>query len=146
LFRRFRKAGLFGVFTDVRTDTTRASVDEIFGELGAVCGERPVSSQERDDAVNGLLLGYPADFESISDVARRIAMLPILSRPLDWYQRWPERVAAVTTEQANQAGRDFCDSSSYEIMLAGDREKVEPALASLGRPVVVYDAQGQPQK
>lgn len=146
MFRRFRNAGLYGVFTDVRTDTTRASIDEIFKEFASVCEGRPLTSQERDDAVNGLLLGFPADFESIGDVAGRIATLPIYSRPVDWYKLWPERVQSVTTEAANEVGRRYCDPAEYDIVVAGDRDKVEPAVASLGRSLLVYDAQGRPQK
>lgn len=146
MFRRFRNAGLYGVFTDVRTDTTRASIDEIFAEFSSVCESRPLTPKERDDAVNGLLLGFPADFESIGDVAGRIATLPIYSRPAQWYKLWPQRVETVTAEVANLVGREYCDPGEYDIVIAGDREKVEPAVASLGRPLLVYDAQGRLQK
>jgi zinc protease len=64
-FVRFRQAGMLGIFADVKTDVTRASVDEVLKELDAVCGSRPLAATERDTSVNGLLLGYPARFESV---------------------------------------------------------------------------------
>jgi zinc protease len=142
-FQRFKKTGVFGVFSDVRTDVTRASLDEVLGELSGVCGARPVTEEERDNSVNGLLLGFPGAFESIGVVGQRFAQLPIYDRPLDWYERWPERVSAVTLEQANAAGRRYCDRSAFTVVVAGDKAKVAPTLESLGYGWVELDARGR---
>ncbi len=142
LFRRWKEAGYFGLFTDVKTETTRASVEESFKELQAFCQDRPLTQEERDDAVNGLLLGFPGRFEHVSTVAARFATLPVLQRPADWFVRWPERVRAVTLEDANRVAARSCDPKSYVVVIAGDRKKIEPELQSLGLPIIPYDAQG----
>jgi zinc protease len=145
MFQRFRKTGMFGVFSDVRTDVTRASLDEVLRELGDVCGARPLTAEERDNSVNGLLLGYPGSFESIGLVALRFAQLPIYDRPLDWYERWPERVSAVTLEQVNALGSRYCDRSSFTLVVAGDKAKVAPTLEGIGYGWVELDARGRPR-
>lgn len=145
-FVRFELAGIYGIFADVRTDTTRASIDEVFGELSAVCGARPLTVVERDDAVNGLLLGYPARFESTGLVAQALTEIIVDERPLDWFQRWPEQIEAVTLEAANATARKYCDPKGFSIVIAGDRAKVAPTLDGLGLPLVVLDAQGEPLK
>jgi zinc protease len=142
-FQRFRKSGIFGVFSDVRTDVTRASLDEVLRELDDVCGPRPLTEAERDSSVGGLLLGYPSTFESIGLVALRFAQLPIYDRPLDWYERWPERVAAVTLEQANEVGKRYCDRSQFMLAVAGDKAKVAPTLEGIGYEWVELDARGR---
>lgn len=144
-FQRFRKSGFFTISSDVRTDVTRASLDEVLSELDGVCGGRPLSREERDSSVNGLLLGYPGTFESIGLVALRFAQLPIYDRPLDWYERWPERVAAVTLEQANEAGRSYCDRKGYSLVVAGDKAKVATTLEGIGFDLVELDARGRPR-
>jgi zinc protease len=144
-FQRFRKSGFFTISSDVRTDVTRASLDEILKELDQVCGARPISLEERDASVNGLLLGYPGTFESIGLVASRFAQLPIYDRPLDWYERWPERVSAVSLEQANAAGHRYCDRASYSLVVAGDKAKVVPTLEGIGFDRVELDARGRPR-
>jgi zinc protease len=143
-FARFKKAGLFGIFAEVKTDKTRASIDEVAGELGAVCSARPVSLAERDDSVNGLLLGYPARFESSGLAARALSDIIREERPLDWFEQWPKRVAGVTVEAANAAAQRYCDPKSFSIAIAGDRATVAPTLESLGLKVVYLDAQGDP--
>lgn len=144
-FQRFEKAGFFGVFSDVRTDVTRASLDEVLRELDQLCTTRPLTAEERDASVSGLLLGYPSTFESIGLVASRYAQLPIYGRPLDWYERWPERISAITLEQANEAGHRYCDRSKFVIAVAGDKAKVQPTLDGLGYSWAELDARGNPR-
>jgi zinc protease len=144
MFQRFREAGFFGVFSDVRTDVTRASLDEVLKELSDVCGARPLSEEERDSSVGGLLLGYPGSFESIGLLAARFAQLPIYHRPLDWFEKWPERVAGVTVEQANAAAHGYCDRAQYAVVVAGDKAKVAPTLEGIGFEMLSLDARGQP--
>jgi zinc protease len=142
-FQRFRKAGMFAVSSDVRTDVTRQSLDEVLRELGDVCGARPLGREERDSSVNNLLLGYPGSFERIGLVAQRFAQLPIYDRPLDWYERWPERVAAVSLEQMNQAARRYCDRSKLTLVVAGDKAKVKSTLDGIGFDWIELDARGR---
>jgi zinc protease len=142
-FQRFEKAGFFTVASDVRTDVTRESLNEILSELDQLCSTRPLTADERDASVSGLLLGYPSTFESIGLVAGRFAQLPIYDRPLDWYERWPERVAAVTLEQANETGRRYCDRASFSLIVAGDKAKVVPTLDGIGFERVELDARGR---
>lgn len=143
-FRRYREAGYFSVSTSVRTDTTRTSIDEILTELGDVCQKRPLTEAERNDAVGGLLLGYPAQFEHIDSVAMRFATIPIYGRPLDFWQTWPDKVAAVTVAHANDSAKARCAPNGYTIVIAGDKSAIESNLTGLGRPIIELDRQGNP--
>jgi zinc protease len=144
LFRRWRDAGYFGLFADVQTKTTRESVDESFKELREICSSRPMTEEQRAEAVSGLLLGFPGRFERISAVAARFSTIPVLGRERDWFSRWPDRVQGVKLEQANAVAKEFCDPTGYVVVVAGDRKQVEPALKDLGLPMRWYDAQGTP--
>lgn len=141
-FRRYREAGYFGVSTSVRTDVTRASIDEIFRELRDACGERPITPAERDEAVSGLLLGYPATFERIEYVAMRFASVPIYDRPDDFWQTWPDRVEAVTASDANRIAAQLCRPDDYTIVIAGDRDAIVDGLKGLERDIVEVDRSG----
>jgi zinc protease len=144
-FQRFRQAGFFGVFSDVRADVTRASLDEVLAELGALCGGRPFSAEERDASVSGLLLGYPGSFERIALLATRYAQLPIYRRPLDWFETWPRKIEAVSREQADETARSYCDPKQFTLVVAGDKAKVAPSLDGIGYEWVELDARGRPR-
>lgn len=141
-FQRFRDVGYFSLSAAVKSETTRASIDEMLKELSQVCGSKPITEQERDEAVSGLLLGYPSRFERIASVGGSFASLAIFDRPVDWYQQWPGEVEGVTLAKANEIAKAFCDPSKFAIVLAGDRTKLEPTFTSLGRKIVGYDAEG----
>ena len=142
IFRRFRQAGYLAIVGNVKIDTTRASIDEIFREMSDVCQQRPLTDTERDESVNGLLLGFPGRFERVGDVAWAFGSLVSLGRPMDWYSTWSDHVEAVTVADANRAAQDYCNVSRAEVAVVGDRSVVAPTLEGLGMPIIDYDAQG----
>ena len=142
-FQRYKEVGYFAVSAAVKSETTRASIDEMLKELSVVCGSKPLTARERDESVSGLLLGYPGRFERVSSVGASFASLAIFDRPVDWYQTWPAAVEGVTLAQANMIGNEYCDPSKFSIVLAGDRSKLAETFATLNRPVVGYDTQGK---
>ncbi len=143
LFRRYRYAGYFGVYSDVISEATAASVREIFQELEGVCKQRPLTEVERNEAVEGMLLGFVMDFAETESVGMRLASLPLRERPVDYWTKWPQNIAQVTTERANEAARPYCDSSQFSVVIAGDEQKLRPELEKLGLQIVSMDHDGK---
>jgi zinc protease len=144
-FTRWKDAGYFVLSASVKRETTRASIDESEKELGDICGARPISAKERDEAVGGLLLGFPGNFERGGAVAAELATIPLYGRPDDWFGKWPSEVKAVTLGAANGIAKEYCDPARYVIVIAGDRKVVEPTLGGLGGKILFYDAKGNPK-
>ncbi|MFC1641615.1 M16 family metallopeptidase [Myxococcota bacterium] len=145
-FRRYRMAGCFELQASVKTADTRASVDEMLKELRSLQQDRPLTETELSEAVSGLLLGFPGNFQRVSDLAGSFAALPVLGREPDWYTQWPGRVSQVAVADAQGVARSQADPKDFLIVLTGDRAVVEPTLSSLGLPMVLYDAQARPVK
>lgn len=143
VFRRYREAGFFLIVSNVRSDVTRESLDEVFGELSAVCESKPVSTKEWQEAKAGTLLGYPNEFEKISLVAGQFAEIPELGREVDWFTKWPSRVQGVTLEQTQAVAAKHCKRSDFDVVIAGDKKTVYPRLKELGYPLVSLDARGR---
>lgn len=143
VFTRWPAHGFFAIAASVKSETTRPSIDEVLKELEGTCGARPLSQEERNKAVGGLLLGYPGRFESVSNVARELMNLPLYQRPVSWFSTFPGRVQAVDLTTANQLGKRYCDGSQFAIVIAGDKKSVVPTLEGLGRPLHFYDARGK---
>src|SRR5690606_22514690 len=115
---------------------------EMLKEISLVCSAKPVTEQERDEAVSGLLLGYPGQFERVSSVGSSFATLAIFDRPVDWYQKWPTNVENVSLQAANSVAREYCDPNKFAVVMAGDRAKLEPTFSTLGRSIVGYKPNG----
>ncbi|MBN2197204.1 MAG: insulinase family protein [Polyangiaceae bacterium] len=142
LFFRFRRAGMFAAIAAVKTEHTRSSIDETLRELDEMQRERPLEPKEVEEAVSGLLLGFPGRFERTGGVAAEVANLPTYGWGEDWLTNWPDRLRAVTIESARAIATRYCDPKAMDLVVIGDRAKVEPELAGLGRKIFVYDAQG----
>ena len=142
VFKRYHYAGYLGIFSDVISDATAASIKEIWNELGAVCERRPLSDDERNEAVEGMLLGFVMDFAETESVGLRLASLPLRDRPVDFWSTWPEQVARVTTVRANEVAQPYCDVGQFSVVAAGDAQKLTPELQALGLQVVQMDRDG----
>lgn len=145
-FRRFKALGLFGLSANVKRETTLPSIEESFKELRDLCASRPISETERNEAVNGLLLGFPGRFEHGGDVAGQLANIPLYGRAEDWLETWSSKVKAISVGQANEAAKSYCNPDDYVVVLAGDRKAVAPTLTGLERKVLYFDAQGKAVK
>lgn len=146
LFRRYRQAGYYAIMSSVISEATTASVQEILRELSELCGKRPLTEVEHQEAVAGLLLGYPREFATVDKLGMKLASLPIYGRPADYLTTWPKNVEAVSLADARTAATPYCNTSSYRIVIAGDREKLTPAFTEIGMKVVPLDQDGRPQK
>lgn len=143
-FQRLEHAGYFSVSADVKSETTKASITEIFKELSDVCGARPLTEEERNEAVEGMLLGYPLDFDQVDSAGYRLASLPLRGRPADYWTTWPTEIQSITTARANEAAQPYCDPKKYDIVLAGDKKRLEEELKTLGREIIELDREGRP--
>jgi zinc protease len=144
-FRRYRQAGYYAIMSSVVSEATSASVSEILRELSDLCQDRPLTPGEHQEAVAGLLLGYPREFATVDTLGVKVASLPIYDRPADYLTSWPVKVGAVSLADARAAAAPYCAAKSYRIVIAGDREKSSPSFAELGMPVVPLDQDGRPQ-
>lgn len=141
-FTRWKSAGFFSVGALVKAQNTKESVEEVFKELAAAGGARPVTPVELTEARGGLLLSFPGRFEHMGAVAGQITELPLYGREPDWYTRWPSRVEAVTPDAVAALAAKHAPAEPYLVVISGDRKTVEPTLAALNLPITVCDALG----
>lgn len=141
-FSRSKLAGQYAIYAKVKRDTTRASLDEFFMELNRVSSEKPVTQMERDNAVNGLLKGFPGQFERGGALAGKLVGLARTGRLPNELVAWPAKVQAVTLEGAREAAKRYTTPNTFTIVIAGDWSKIKDSLADLNRTVVIRHADG----
>ena len=128
----FRRAhGPFVVQAAVQTGATAESVHEVLAEVSAIRSTRPATFQEIELARSSLTRGYPRNFETAGQVARGLAQLAIYDLPDDTFERFVPSVNGVGIEAVTAAAARI-DPDRMTIAVVGDRERVEPALSSLG--------------
>lgn len=145
-FNRWAKAGFYVMSAKVKADTTRASIDEMIGELTGIRGEKPISQEERDQAVGGYLLGFPGRFENMGSVAGQFAALVLDGHGPEWYGEWPGKVGAVDLAAARAAAQQYTDPADFVLIVAGDYAELKDSMQGLGLDIKRFDAQGTPLK
>lgn len=125
-----RGPGPWSVVTGVRTDATGAAIREIMQEVQSFRAA-PVTPQELTLAKESVARTLPALFETTETTTAATSDLFLYTLPLDYYQRLPSRIDAVTAADVSRLAQRHLDPKSIVIVAVGDRSKIEPELRKL---------------
>ena len=141
----YSRSGIWFGGGGVQTDKTKESIVEFEAELGALGGTRPISELELADAKAKRIRGYAQQFESLPQIAAQIAEVWTQDLPMSELQRAPEETAKATLETVNAAARKYATPATADLLLIGDRAKIEPAVKELNLGNIVFlDSEGNP--
>jgi predicted Zn-dependent peptidase len=122
-------AGPFVAAAGVQTDKTAEAVREFFNELNGI--SMPIGADELAKARNYIALGFPAEFETGTDLSRRVEELIVYRLPDDYFERYVPNVLAVTAERVRQAAERYIQPSRAAVVVVGDRKAIEPGIRAL---------------
>ncbi len=128
--------GLFCIASYTKTETAAELVDVALEEAQRF-RERGPSGEELARAkgyTNGL---YPLSLETVDQLARALADMKRFGREPDWFERYRERVAAVTDEQIAEAARAFFLPAGFALAVVGEARALKRALARFGKARVI---------
>ncbi len=130
---------LFRIVAPVQADKTGDSIRAIRTDVDRFLGPDGVNAEERDRTVNGATLQLPGQFESSSAVLSGIEGIIERGRPDDYFERLPERYAAMTAAGMDAAIRAQLRPDHFVYIVVGDAAIVRPQLDSIGLPVESVD-------
>jgi len=122
--------GPFIVYSDVRTDVSAPATTEVFKELRRM-RDTPMSPEELKLAKDSISQSLPGRFEHSSEAASTFAELYVYSLPLDYFSLLPERINAITAEQAQAAAQKYIQPDKITVLAVGDRPKIEAGMKKL---------------
>jgi predicted Zn-dependent peptidase len=125
-----RSAGPFAAGAGVQTDKTSESLREFFKELNAI--GNAISADELSKAKNYLALGFPADFETIGDLAARLEEMAVYRLPDTYYADYVGRIQAVSAAEVRRVAAVYIQPSKFAVVVVGDRQTIEPGIRKLG--------------
>ncbi len=138
-----RLSGAFVALASVVTAKTDSSLLEFLKELRRIRDET-VAPAELAKAKAYLTLGLPGDFETTGGAAARFRELLSLGLPLDYYDRYVDRINAVTAADVQRVARQYIDPDRFDILVVGDKSQIEAGIKALNEgPIVYRDVWGQ---
>jgi zinc protease len=138
-----RSPGPFIVFGDVRTDVTAPAISEVFNELRRM-RDTQMTAPELMLSKDSNARSLPGRFERGTDAAGTFAELFTYDLPADYYSNFPERINAVTAEQAQAMAQKYIVPEKVIVLAVGDRAKIEEDVKklNLGKSEI-RDAEGK---
>ena len=142
-FNYHRSAGPFVVFSDVRTDATAPATSEVFNELRRM-RETQMTPAELVLSKDSIARSLPGRFERGTAAAATFAELFTYDLPLDYYSSLPDRINAVTIEQAQAMAKKYIQPEKMIVLAVGDRAKIEEDMKKLNLgKVEIRDTEGK---
>jgi zinc protease len=133
------------VYAPVQTDKTKESVQEMMKELTGAVGPRPLTAEEVSRAKDQQTRTLAGRWETGSAVAESLREIVTYGLPADYYERYAERVAAVTPAAVTGTTSRLLQPGRMVWVVVGDRAKIEPEIRGLNiGEVRLIDADGNP--
>ena len=134
--------GIWMSSSEVRTDVTEGAMKEFMYELKRLRDEK-VSTEELENAKRAIVGNFALSLEQPQSLLQNIILQKIYDLPADYWDTYPQRVAAITPDDIQRVAQKYIDLGHLQIVAVGDASKARDVLAKYGS-VEVYDADGKP--
>jgi zinc protease len=138
----FKYRGVFRASTEVRTEVTKASMDELMYELNRIRDEK-VPPEEFDRAKRTIIGGFALQLESPQALLNNIITQKLYGLPADYWDNYTLKIAAVAQDDVQRVARKYLDLAHLQIVAVGDASKIADLLKQYGT-VEIYDTEGKP--
>src|SRR5262245_32514391 len=135
---RFR--GNWSANTEVRTEVTEPAFRDLMTEIARLRDEA-VREQEVQDKQRGMAASFALSLESPQSVLQNHITRWLYKLPADYWDKYPERIAAVTQAQVQEAAKKYLALGRLQIIAVGD-PKIGDSLKQFGT-VETYDTEGK---
>jgi predicted Zn-dependent peptidase len=122
-------AGPFLAAAGVQTDKTADALREFFVELNGILD--PIPAEELTKAKNNVALGFPGEFETTGDMARKLEELVIYGLPDDTFSSFVPAINRVTGADVQRAAARYVQPDKMAVVVVGDRAAIEANIRGL---------------
>jgi zinc protease len=128
----------------VRTPVTDGSMTQFVYQFKRISSEA-VPQSELEDARHAIVASFALSLEQPARLLDNWMTVQYYGLPADYWDQYPDRIAAVDAAAVQTAARKFVDLAHIQWICVGDRRQIQETLAKYG-PVTVVDAEGKAEK
>ena len=134
--------GTFVANTEVRTDVTKGSMDELLYELKRI-REEVVTGPEFERAKRTIVGGWALQLEFPTALLQNAITSKLYGLPDDYWDTYPQKIDAITLADVQRVAKKYIDLDKVQIVAVGDASKIADVLKKFGA-VEMYDTEGKP--
>jgi predicted Zn-dependent peptidase len=131
-FRPDRHGGSFVTQTDTKFETTADTIDAIFKVLNDMRAAN-VTDKELKEAQMRVAGGMAMEMQTIDQQAGRRVEGMLNDYPIDYYDKYPARIAQVTADQVRAVMDKYVNPQDMTIVVVAPASEVKPQLEKLGQ-------------
>ncbi|MGB9697414.1 MAG: M16 family metallopeptidase [Ignavibacteria bacterium] len=135
-FSYYKWAGDFCVETNVKTEQTRAAVEEVLKEINKMRANF-VKEEELETVKNYVTGNFPLQFETANAIATHIINLEFYELEKNYYDTFISKVNSVSREDVLEVANKYLDSDNISICISGEVDKLVKDFESLGTIKVI---------
>lgn len=144
-WRRPSRPSAFVGSTIVAATKVDSALVEWLSMLRGLRGAEAISPAEMAAAQRMRVGPLAARIDGADALSARLAEIVRDTLPLDYWNRYAERMSTLTMNDVTAAAARVLDLEHLVVVVAGDRTLIEPALRAANiAPIVVVDASGRP--
>jgi zinc protease len=117
-------AGDFSVTLQTKNESAREAIDAALAEIRRI-REQPVSAQELADAKAYLTGSFPLRLDTSAKVVGMLANIELHQLGLDYVERYPALINAVTAADVQRVARTYLDPDTYALAVVADLHKAK---------------------
>jgi zinc protease len=136
VFQPGRHAGAFMAGTDTAVESTADAIEAIFKVLNDM-RSAPVSEQELSEAQSRVAGGMVMSMQTIGQQAGMRVDGMLNNYPVDYYDKYPQRIGQVTRDQVQQVMQKYVNDGEMVIIVVAPADAVKDQLKRLGEVEVV---------
>jgi zinc protease len=136
-------AGDWSGYAPVRTPVTDGAMTQFVYEYKRIAGEA-VPEGELDDAHHTIISSFALSLEQPTEVLGRWLSVQYYGLPADYWDKYPDRIAAVDAAAVQAAAKKYLDIAHIQWVAVGDRKQIQETLAKYGS-VTIIDTNGNPE-
>jgi zinc protease len=140
-FNAAKYRGVFRASTEVQTKVTKGSMDELIYEFKRIRDEK-APDDEFDRAKRTIIGGFAMQLESPQSLLANIITQKIYNLPADYWDAYPQKIAAVTADDVQRVARKYLDLAKLQIVAVGDAKQIADMMKQFGG-VELYDTEGK---
>ena len=130
----------FSMSTSVRTEVTGPALMEILKEFHDI-HDREVPAEELENAKRAMVASFALSLESTGAVLSQLMLLKEYGFPADYWDRYGERVMAVTAADVQRLARKYVPIANAQAVFVGYAAKIRETLKKIG-PIEEYTQDG----
>ena len=136
VFQPGRHGGAFVAGTDTAVESTADAVEAIFKVLNDMRAA-PVTADELAEAQQRVAGGMVMSMQTIGQQASYRVDALLNGYPIDYYDKYPQRIAQVSTDQVRQVMTEYVKDGQMVIVVVAPADAVKAQLERLGEVEVV---------